>query len=268
MQSKAGEGALQLQRFLEQDATNVDVWEKLGSLQTETKNFDGARASFQKAADLKPAEPRYMARVAEALLAQGKSDDAIKAYEKALTINAKYGVALAGLGETHLKAKTYDKALAYFERATEADGTDFRALARQVQIHEAMGNLKARDAVLAKVEALHKSGRMDSNSFCREQITHDKTTVMAFQYFPKAAADAFAIYGFVVMKDDGKGVAQRLELSVLGASKNVSTWMLTVDNADGHAVLPAGFKTLPTYEETRAQVINYLDGKLKPAEGR
>jgi cytochrome c-type biogenesis protein CcmH/NrfG len=259
-QNKSGEAGLMLQRFLEQEPGNVDAWEKLGSAQTDTKDFASARASFQKAADLAPKEPRYQAQVAESSLAMGKDDDAIAAYDKALAVDAKYGVALSGLGEIYLRQKAYDKARDCFERASAATATDYRSIARIVQIDQATGDTKGRDAAIGRIDALQKSGKIDATSFCREEIMHGKTKVMAFEYFPKAGVSVSPIYGFVVLKDDGKSVAQRIELAAVAKD----AWLLSADDVAGHVVLGTDYKSQPTYEEARGQMMDYLDGKLKP----
>ena len=100
-QGKPVEAATILKRYLDQNPTNVEGWELLGTAQIESRQFDPARQSFQKAADLAPREPRYFARIAETYVLQGREDDAIPAYDKALAADPKYSIALMSLGDIH-----------------------------------------------------------------------------------------------------------------------------------------------------------------------
>ena len=54
-----------------------------------------------------------------ALKNQGKDDEAIAAFEKAVAENPKHGMAWASLGHLYKKKKEYDKSVAAYEHATE-----------------------------------------------------------------------------------------------------------------------------------------------------
>src|SRR5262249_43380085 len=116
-QNRQPEAISILQRFLEQDPKNVEGWDLLGVAQSEIRQHAQAKDSFQKAADLSPKDPKYAVRIAQTLVALGKDDDAVAAYDKALALDPKYGIALTGLGDLHLRRKMDDKALPLFVRA-------------------------------------------------------------------------------------------------------------------------------------------------------
>jgi cytochrome c-type biogenesis protein CcmH/NrfG len=257
-QNRQVEAANLLQRFLQQNPQNVEGWELLGVAQSEARQYPQARESFQKASDLAPKEPKYVARIAEILVAQGKDDEAIVLYEKALLIDPKYAIGLSSLGDLYLRQKKNDKALPLFEQAVAANPLDYRSLARQIQIHQATGNVKERDAALDRIRALHAGKKVEFAAFCREQIARDTGTVMAFEYFPVPGADSATVYAFVVLGADGREIAQRLQVAVTGANTGRPLFQLVSDTDRVRSVITS-FPAKPSYEEVRRAAVDFLD---------
>ncbi len=247
------------------DPKSLEAWTQLGLAQRQTAQFADAQASFEKAAELSPKDPKFPGMIAQTLEEQHKNDDAIAMYNKALALDPKYAAAYAGIGQADEAKADSAAALAAYSKAIELSPDDFRLIAKQVQLNEALGNTKDRDAARDRILALQKAGKVDASSYCRQIFPFGKSSVMAFEYFdPKPGATRYA---FNVIAADGKTVEKRIAYSTLDPfnlqHRSLPQPRLDAYSATTHELL-ATYATEPTYEQTRDAVQQYLAGKLKP----
>jgi tetratricopeptide (TPR) repeat protein len=267
-----GDAVQVLQRALPENEKNPEYLEMLGHAQQALGKFVAAQEIFEKAATANPKEARYRAEVAECLVSQHREDEALAMYQKALDVNPKYSLALTNMGKIQEGRKAWDKALEAYGKAAALNPDDYRAAAKLVELNEAAGNRKARDAAREKVLALYKAGKVDAASFCREQFADGATNVMVFESFELRGVMAVR-YAFNVVNADGKTVEKRISLGSYPAitekaraegkiKEGERMWHLDAYTTSAHETLGMFAKEL-TYEETRAMVKDYLAGKLK-----
>ena len=88
----------------------------LGYVHMGMQNFSEAEAPFKKYIELIPNEANPYDSYAELLLIQGRYDESIKQYEKALEIDPEYVTALIGIGNNYVFKTDYNKARTYYQQ--------------------------------------------------------------------------------------------------------------------------------------------------------
>ncbi|HVT79511.1 MAG TPA: tetratricopeptide repeat protein, partial [Phycisphaerae bacterium] len=164
------------------DATSVEAWTQLGLMQRQAGKPADAQASFEKAADLAPKDPKFPGLIGQALADQRKDDDALAMYNKALALDPKYAPAYSGMGQVNEAKGDLAAALAAYAKAADLTPEDFRSIAKLVQLNDTLGNTKDRDAARDRILALKKAGKVDAPSYCRQIFPAGKATVMVFEY--------------------------------------------------------------------------------------
>jgi tetratricopeptide (TPR) repeat protein len=116
---------------LDEDPQSAEAYYGLGSVYLEQQNPVPARASFQKAVQLKASYPGTTSRAWNNLgildARQMRTDDAIANFKRALEIDSAYIVALDNLGNAYRQAKKSKEAAQTFSRAIELDPDDAEA---------------------------------------------------------------------------------------------------------------------------------------------
>ncbi|GMU08489.1 tetratricopeptide repeat protein [Corallococcus caeni] len=273
-----------------------------------TRNVGGAIAELTRAAELSPRTAKYQAVLGEALLAKNE-DEARSAFMQALSIEPDNALASAYLGLMLLDegkeaeafqrlAKTttqepsnpmtqynigqafqnhgdHERALAHFQAAAQAMPEDWRTLAKLVQEHEALKQLKERDAARAKLVKLNDEGKVDSPFFVREQFQEGTAKVMVAEHF-KLEGDWAVRYVFYVETPgtNGTPVRWRLSLGSYAFTNELRPPGVTertfhfdgYEEDDSHLTF-AFFRGEPSYEDTRELAVAILRGEVKPVSG-
>jgi choline-sulfatase len=121
-QKKTGEALDVLNDGLKNGAESGDLYFELGLAEAMSNNMERARWAFTKAISLDPTRHEAMANLGRIAFQQGKSDEAIGQYERALRLDSRNATYLATLGSLYLNARNDpQKALSYFSRALAAD---------------------------------------------------------------------------------------------------------------------------------------------------
>jgi cytochrome c-type biogenesis protein CcmH/NrfG len=94
-----------------------------------------------------------------ALMAQGKLEEAEKAFTKSASLDPKMPEPLGFLGEIQLRRGDSDLALATLERAVEVDPEYFEAYYHLAQVYRRMGRGEEAQKALARYEELKRKKR-------------------------------------------------------------------------------------------------------------
>ncbi len=97
------------------DASYPPVYNTLGYLQIDMGNYSEAEKAFQKYIELIPEEPNPYDSYAEFLLRQGKFDESIVQYEKAIGTDATFVMAFSGIGDNYVFKGDFSKAREYYQ---------------------------------------------------------------------------------------------------------------------------------------------------------
>lgn len=121
-QKRPAEARKVLEEGLRDGAESGDVHFLLGIAEATAGNFDKARYSFTRAVSLDPLRHEAMANLGRIAYQQGKIDEAIAQYERALRLDSRNASYLATLGSLYLNGKDDpERALHYYSRALAAD---------------------------------------------------------------------------------------------------------------------------------------------------
>jgi arylsulfatase A-like enzyme/Tfp pilus assembly protein PilF len=121
-QKKHTEALTVLNEALKNGAESGDLYFELGLAEAMGSNFDRARWAFTKSVSLDPTRHESMANLGRIAFQQGKLDEAISQYERAVRLDSRNATYLATLGSLYLNGKDDpDRALQYYSKALSAD---------------------------------------------------------------------------------------------------------------------------------------------------
>lgn len=230
-----------------------------------------------------------LAQDADALVDAGNAfmekkqyEQALAKYEAALKKDPKHTDALYNGGLAAYLAGRFKRAAELWEGSRKLDPGDLKVLAKLVQAWQALGDSKKRDAARKELfqrrAALPEEERRKEARYCREQFAAGpegaKEQVMVFEYYELAGPRAVR-YQFSVVQD-GEEVRRYslgsydLTTEYARASgqigKDERMFHLDGYSGDGRHHQTYGlFRKEPTYEETRAMVVEILEKKRKPS---
>lgn len=263
----------QLERAVEIDPKMDIAWMQLGRVHIELNRIDDACKAFAQAAMLAPDDARAHARLGEALIAAGRPLESVPTLRRALQLDPADAVSWYNLGQVLQNQSDPAESLKAFTEAARLRPDDWRAKAKIVQCHAALGDVKAREEAILEVRRLKDEGKVSAESFCREQFDHAGARVMVYDQF-KPTGDRPVRYTFRVMASAGKP-AYYLSLGSYDATTSLARqsgeigpderiWHLDgyfPDELRTYKIL----KVQPPYDEVKAMVLAVLDGTLKPA---
>jgi len=183
---------------------------------------------------------------------------------------------LWNLGIANAEAGLHREALSAWLSYRKALPDDWLAAPKVIQAHQALGDLKARDAELKALYASRESGKdpklEKADRFCREQFVVEGRKVFAFEYF--APKDPTIIcYRFSVVDKKGNEesyislgsykttVEIARELGELKANERI--YHLDKYQKTRHWTF-GFFNEKPSYDEIRKSIPKILSGELKP----
>lgn len=137
--NQTSEALAVLNDAMKNGAESGDLYFELGIAEAQGKNFERARWAFTKSVSLDPLRHEAMANIGRIAYQQGKTDEAIAQYERALRLDSRNAAYLATLGSLYLSGKEdADRAIQYYSRALAADpygpeAPRLRELIREIQ---------------------------------------------------------------------------------------------------------------------------------------
>lgn len=216
---------------------------------------------------------------------------ALKQYRVVLVAEPDEPSTLWNAGSAAFFTGYFPAAMLYFTRLQKQEPKDGALLAKRIQTAQQLKDFKTRDALRTQIFALRESGEDVSNytvksSYCRDQFTVGKDSVLAFEYWQlkplggdKEQPYLGRVYEFYVVAPDDE-TRFRVECG----------WSLLEAKADGSfvpatelggfyydAYYPTGpwerrtfaiAPQQPTYEAAKAQIVAILEGKTKPVSGQ
>jgi tetratricopeptide (TPR) repeat protein len=184
---------------------------------------------------------------------------------------------LWNLGLATAEIKDFSEALKYWLRLRQHAPNNWRVRTKLIQAYQALGNTDARDRERAALFELRRSSPVDSElarteSYVREQMVIAGRKILAFEVFePKGERMVF--FAFVVVSDTD---TEDFRIS-LGSYEftNRMEWergalprdkrLYHLDQYQGPNHWTYGFyESQPAYEHVRAQVVDILNGRIKP----
>jgi tetratricopeptide (TPR) repeat protein len=218
---------------------------------------------------------------ANALLEKEKYAEALVEYQKILAVEPDQPGALQNGGMAAFFAGDYKTSLAYYKKLKAEEPNNGFLLTRLVQVYQALGDEKARDAERAEVIALHKSGKDTStiakrSDFCRDQYrlgSHQIRIYEPFVFEPRNKEKELFGVVYQIIVDDAKGSREmRIEVGWDTATKDAKGIYQPGGAFYFDAYYPTGpvarrtmglsKKEIP-YEGVKAHVQAILEGKVK-----
>ncbi|MCJ7554943.1 MAG: tetratricopeptide repeat protein, partial [Ignavibacteriaceae bacterium] len=98
------------------DSNFAPSYNTLGYVNVSMENFAAAEESFKKYLELIPDEANPYDSYAELLLTQGRYDESIEQYNKAIQTDPEFVTALVGIGNNYIFKEDYNKARDYYQQ--------------------------------------------------------------------------------------------------------------------------------------------------------
>nr|WP_246356978.1 tetratricopeptide repeat protein [Pyxidicoccus fallax] len=266
----------ELTRAAELDPGKAKHWRQLGATLEARKELPRALAAYEAALAIAPEDAESLRGRGQVLMAQGRVDEGVALLEKAAALGTSDDLSLRyNLGQHYQLAGKHEQALEHFRAVIAAAPDDWRARAKLIQEHQALGQLAERDAQLTALRELKQRGAVDSPFFVREQFEESGHKVMVFEHFELEGERAVR-YRFEVLTPDGESVQRTLSLGSYEFTNKAITENRTpgvrIFHLDGY--FPDGahqtfgfFDGEPSYDAIRELVVEVLRGKRKPASG-
>lgn len=250
-------------------------WSELAGIRVAMKQPKLAIAPFEKALALDPKDAFVLAIAGNTFIQLDRGPEGIALLEKAIALEPADLDATYNAGQYYQLDGKPKLALERFAAVAKGAPDDWHVRAKLVQLHQELGHPKERDQVREEVLALWRAKKTEPavKDFCREQFRVGVDRLMVFESFdlvdPRAVRYSFR----VVSGKSGKLV----RVISLGSYEFTTNFMrengeLKKDERAWHldGYLPDNshftygiFKAEPTYEATRAMVIDVLEGRLE-----
>jgi Flp pilus assembly protein TadD len=120
-QGKLDEAEAAYKSILEKDASIPEVYQNLGFVYAQKKDWTNAEGAFQKALELKPGSAELTSALAKVYQDSGQSDKAMALMSKAAEGNPSDAKTQFNLGIFNLNAGKSEEAIAAFQKAIAAD---------------------------------------------------------------------------------------------------------------------------------------------------
>jgi tetratricopeptide (TPR) repeat protein len=221
-----------------------------------------------------------------ALMAERKYAEALARYREGLRHLPDDTPLLYNASTAALLVGDFEGAAPYLKRLVTKDVDDWQSRAKLIQVYQALGDLKARDAERAALFDLRKRGGGENkqepqmslarqDAYCRERLEVAGKKVLAFEHFELKGPRALR-YAFVVLDEAGQKEAHRISLGSYDFTNSFWAERNKEKAAKGERLFhldgyfPGGHATYgmyhpePTYDEVRATVLKILEGKQAP----
>ncbi|PZR03868.1 MAG: hypothetical protein DI536_35310 [Archangium gephyra] len=253
-------------------------WLELGDTLSRLRREADAVEALKKAATLDPKSSRARALAGAALLSLKRGDEGVAMLDEAVKLEPRELFAAYNAGQYYQLHDKQKLALERFTHVAKADPDDWQVRAKLVQVNQALGDKKARDAAREEVLALKKAGKTPPpmREFCREQFVVGRQRVMAYESFelkdPRAVRYTFKI----LEPDDDENIERVISLGSYEATTQYMresgqlkpderAWHLDGYRPDNSHETFGIFMREPSYDEVRERVVQVLSGKVKPA---
>jgi tetratricopeptide (TPR) repeat protein len=239
-------------------------------------------ASAQSPSDQQRAQAETAFEIANSLMEQRKSEQALTHYKQALAILPNEPAILFNAGLAAFSSKDFAFASEVWKKLKALEPLDWHARAKLVQVYQALGKTSERDKEREELFAMRKSGKppelQQQNQYCREQFEVNGKKVVAFEHF-ELKGDRALRYVFSILNKTEDDEEYRISLGSYSFTNAV--WRETTKpkpkdderlfHLDGYFpgrhVTYGMFFPEPSYDEIRAKVVQILEGKGTPISG-
>ena len=213
---------------------------------------------------------------AAGLMQKGSYKEALPLLKHAETEYPTNSSLLWNLGIAYAAVFQHQEALQVWQRYEKVEPADWRARAKVIQAHQALGDFKSRDVEIQELYLLRKQGKDPSLSgekrFCREQFEVEGHKVFAFEYFDQADPKKI-FFRFSIVNADGKEesyislgsykdtVSIARDLGEIKQSEEL--YHLDKYQAGSHWTY-AFYKARPGYDAVREKAVKIIRGDLMP----
>jgi tetratricopeptide (TPR) repeat protein len=265
--------AAQATQPTEQEQLDPLYWFDQARQFEEQKNYEQALAALRKVIELEPTNSRAHSAAGGMFLRMEKWEDGILLLQKALELNPRNLPAMQNLGLACQNIGKPAESNQVYEAFLQLEPDNWRARAKLVQNYQALGDVEACDREREKLLAMRKEGKVDQDSFCREQFRVGDNKVMAMEYFELSGERAKRYVFHVIDSSSGKTL-YRVSLGSYELTDQIAhqTGELKPGERGFHldGYYPDEHRTFafynkePTYEETRKLVVEVIEGKAQP----
>ena len=256
---------------------NTECHLELGAVKQARLKYGEALACYKKAMALAPKRADGPFRAGLLLVEMGKKDQAIEMFAQATRADPTQSAPFYNLGHLlHDKGRLAEAARA-FRNMLKIKPESWRAIVKLVQVHQALGQLKQRDATREELLKLRRSGKSASlksaSMYARDMFKVGKKDLSAYEHFELTGAMAVR-YTFYVIKPGTDTMDYKITLgsyemtnAVLRAQgrlkKGQRVFHLDMYRGGGHGLYRM-FMSEPSYDEVKALVQGVVEGKVKP----
>jgi tetratricopeptide (TPR) repeat protein len=231
-------------------------------------------AELQAAARQHPDDAQTLLLLGTAHTHLGEDEAAIAPFAKVTELRPKSPAGWLNLGQAYQNLGRAKDSLAAYGAALKLEPDNWRARAKVVQNHQSLGQIEQRDRERTTLLRMREAKKIDQPYYCREQLTHAGTRILAMEHF-ELNGDRAVRYVFYVIPKGKREPEYRISLGSYAFTNAVDRDAGRLKEGqrlfhlDGyypnkeHRTF-AFFEGEPTYEEARAMALDAIEGKLQP----
>lgn len=271
---KLESGIASLDQARKLDLKNAEYWSEWGEALLENGDKSKARSALEESLRLDPRRSTALLALGAIDYEEGQLEASLEKCLRVIAIDPSSTLAHYNAGQTLQTLGKHDKALSHFQSVVKFDPDDGRAAAKIVQCHQALRQLKERDASREKVFEIFKKGAIEREFYCRDQFRVLDKAVLALEYF-ELHGDGAIRYSFHVQQDGKPNAIYRISLGSYDSTNELAHARGLVSKEQRYFHLDryfptkkhetfAFFKGEPTYDDVRERVIAIIEGKTEP----
>jgi len=270
---KYAEAEQSLTRSAELSPKHAGTWQELGQVRTRLGRFDDAAAAMKKALDLEPENSALAFEAGCIEMERGDSKAAAGLFKRSSDLEPLAANPAFNCGQAYQNLQMHKEALTYFQRAAKSEPDDRRACSKVIQTFEALGQKKERDRERERMLTLKKAGKVHEEHYCRDQFMVGGDRVLVLEYF-ELRGDRAVRYSFLIRNNKSDEPIWKISLGSYDYLTEFSRAQGEIGKEQrifhlddyprdgGHATIRM-FKSEPSYDETKALVLDYLKGGIQ-----
>jgi tetratricopeptide (TPR) repeat protein len=205
--------------------------------------------------------------------AKGDDKSALAAFKTAKSKISKdtdsYITVLYNIGLLEYLNENYPVAEQAYQELLTLTPNDFQTYAKLMQVHYARKEYMKAAPLREKLYAAHANGLLQDNlqdMFCFDQFKWNDKMIQVFERYAEPEGKVYYKHIFYVVNQNGDiEYSIQTENSPVSMEQGGPKYLLGMRKGNSHYTYNVGVEQSFSYEKLKRQVIDILDGKIKPA---
>lgn len=258
---------------IELNAKDGEFYSALGDSYNELDDVDKALQAYKMAASQSNAPDRAFVMIPQMYRAKGDDKSALAAFKTAKSKISKetnsYKIVLYNIGLLEYFNENYSVAEQAYQELLTLAPNDFQTYAKLIQVHYARKEYTKAAPLREKLYVAQANGLLQDDlqdMFCFDQFKWNGKLVQVFERYAEPEGKVYYKHIFYVVNQNADiEYSIQTENSPVSMEQGGPKYLLGMRKENSHYTYNVGVEQNFSYEKLKKQVIDILDGKIKPA---